>query len=104
MDRPAVDPKRTGLRATPAVFVPEDGMLPEYAAPGSFEIRKGFVMLACPGCGRVSGMTAGYPKPGTSPSWELSGDPAAPTMAPSINCVGCCKWHGYLRNGVFESC
>lgn len=99
------DPKRTGLKATPVVFeLNSDGLFPDQAEPGSFEIRNGFVMLACPGCGRVSGMTAGYPKPDRRPSWEISGDPATPTFSPSINCVGCCGWHGFLRNGVFESC
>ena len=99
----AVDAKRTNLKATPTVFDSDEGF-PEFAEPGSFEIRKGMVMMACPGCGRLSGMTAGYPKPGRSPSWEISGPPEAPTFSPSINCVGCCGWHGYLQNGVFNSC
>ena len=79
-DKPVVDPKRTRLKATPATFSSEGGY-PEFAEPGAFEIREGFVMLACPGCGRLSGMTCGYPKPGRSPSWELSGDPKAPNAA-----------------------
>lgn len=103
-ERPQIDPKRTGLKATPTVFELVDDLFPDYAEPGSFEIRTGFVMLACPGCGHVSGMTAGYPKPGRSPSWEITGDPTAPTFSPSINCVGCCGWHGWLRDGVFVSC
>lgn len=99
-----IDPKRTGLKATPTKFELVDDCLPDRAEPGSFEMRTDFVLLACPGCGRLSGMTAGYPKPSRKPSWEISGDPATPTFNPSINCVGCCGWHGYLRNGVFESC
>lgn len=29
--------------------------------------------------------------------WDMSGDPAAPTFSPSINCG--CGWHGYIENG-----
>ncbi len=109
-DRPAVDPKRTGLTATPAAFEPEDGLFPDYAAPGSFQIRQGeagaYMMLACPGCGRVSGMTVGDPKPpnGNGATWLLTGPDEAPTLSPSVNCVGCCGWHGHLVGGVFTSC
>jgi hypothetical protein len=108
MSRPEVDPKRTGLKAVPTVFECKDGYFPDYAEPGSFELRLGekgsYVMLACPGCGRVSGMTVGNPKPAEAPSWELTGTPAAPTLHPSINCVGCCRWHGWLKDGVYKSC
>lgn len=106
--RPVADPKRTGLRATPTRFEPEDGLFPEYAEPGAFQVRGGengtYLLLACPGCGRVSGMTVGDPKPVSSPSWRMTGPAEAPTLAPSVNCVGCCGWHGHLVGGVFTSC
>ena len=64
----------------------------------------GHIMLKCPGCGQDSGMhcrTPGTPHPPDRQSWELSGLPDAPTMHPSINCVGCCGWHGWLKNGEY---
>lgn len=102
--RPEVDNTRTGLKATPTVFELEDDLFPDYGVPGSFEMRDGHMMLACPGCGRVSGMRVGSPKPADSPSWELFGTPEEPTLNPSVNCVGCCGWHGWLKSGVFVVC
>jgi hypothetical protein len=64
--------------------------------------------FACPGCGRWGGVIAGHPKPPVKPSWDIIGgklsDPTTLTLSPSIHCIGCCGWHGYLKNGVFESC
>jgi len=99
-----IDPRRTRLPATPTTFGLVDGCLPDFAPPGSFELRAGYMILACPGCGHVSGMRVGPSKPDESPSWQLTGPPDAPTLTPSVNCVGCCKWHGFLKAGVFESC
>lgn len=62
------------------------------------------IILNCPGCGDRSAMTVyspGTPKP-PSPSWEISGEGENLTLKPSINCVGCCKWHGWLTNGVYH--
>lgn len=104
--RPAVDPRRT-VPAVPAAFACVDGFFPDYAPPGTFELRVGekgtLMLLACPGCGRVSGMTVGDPKPdnGNGATWLLTGPPASPTLHPSVNCVGCCGWHGWLKGGVF---
>lgn len=64
----------------------------------------GHIMLKCPGCGEASGMHCREPgtlHPPDQESWELSGLPNAATMSPSINCVGCCGWHGWLRNGEY---
>lgn len=62
----------------------------------------------CPGCGMPGSIRVGHPKPSASPSWDIvSGsrlDPTTLTTAPSIHCISCCGWHGYLRSGVFESC
>lgn len=64
------------------------------------------LVMACPGCGRVSGMRVGLgAKPADSPSWRLDGNPDDPktwTLSPSIHCKGCCGWHGYLKNGVYS--
>ena len=69
--------------------------------------RGGHIMLKCPGCGQESGMNCrvpGEPHPPSGQSWELSGLPESPTMSPSINCVGCCGWHGWLKNGEYSKC
>lgn len=99
-----VDPKRTGVKAV---------LIEEFvfdAEPGQCQWKPDEPKLyfACPGCGAWGGVRIGHPKPEKSPSWDIvSGmpeDPSALTLAPSINCIGCCGWHGYLKNGVFESC
>lgn len=106
---PVIDSKRTNLKATS--FDPnsadDEGFWPDRAEPGAIcqhPNLRSILMIACPGCGHVSGMEVGNPKPANSPSWLIIGDVAKPesvTLEPSINCVGCCGWHGYLRNGVY---
>ena len=101
------DPKRTGVKAVAVVF-PDDPTFPPYGEPGQIDAKKGYMLSACPGCGAISGMLVAHPKPGASPSWDIvSGslkDVTTWSLSPSIHCRGCCGWHGYLRNGVFESC
>lgn len=99
------DPKRTGLKAFKIDSWPED----EYAELGAcYKMDGDNFAFSCPGCGRFSGIRAGNPKPADSPSWHIDAgileDPTTLTLSPSINCIGCCGWHGYMRNGVFESC
>lgn len=109
--KPTVDPKRTGVRAFLIPGWPEGG----YADPGAVlrsEDKEGryagTLLFACPGCGEFGSVRCNHPKPAESPSWDiLAGtpdDPTTLTLSPSIHCRGCCGWHGYLRNGVFESC
>ena len=53
----------------------------------------------CPcGCGR-EGWLPFEDRPGAAPSWSWDGDVAAPTLTPSVQQVGGCLWHGWLRNG-----
>jgi Family of unknown function (DUF6527) len=43
---------------------------------------------------------------GSSPRkvWNWDGNEAAPTLSPSVHCVGVgCGWHGFIRNGMLES-
>lgn len=108
--KPEVDIRRT-VKAFPAVYKPdESGCWPEFAAPGGVEPRPNsqYLMIACPGCGDVSGMAVNHPKPAESPSWDIVAgdvnDPTTLSLHPSINCTGCCGWHGYLTNGVFTPC
>lgn len=77
------------------------------AQPGAFEFyvdgaedNVAGMIYACPcGCG-ATGALAFRPRP--SPSWEWDGNREAPTLSPSVHHVG--HWHGWLRNGVWESC
>jgi hypothetical protein len=111
MNKPEVNPKRTGVKAKTVVFTADDFC--DYAEPGSVQIKHDdcnghYMVNACPGCGRVQAMHIGHPKPSDSPSWDITigsvNDVTTMTLSPSINCIGCCKWHGHLRNGIFESC
>jgi len=105
-----VDPKRT-CKAIQAA--PDDPKLQprefEYTEPGLARRLGGdHLLFACPGCGRTGAIRAANPKPGDSPSWDIASgsldDVTTLTLSPSINCVGCCGWHGYLTGGVFKSC
>lgn len=98
------DPKRTGVKA---VLINEF----DFDAPlGSCQYKKeeNKLYFVCSGCGQWGGVICGHLKPMQKPSWDIiSGvpeDPTTLTLSPSINCIGCCGWHGYLKNGIFESC
>lgn len=106
MEAPAIDAKRT-VNATLFDWSGLDH--PDYYEPGASQhLYPGHLAFACPGCGRVGAILAGEQKPVPSPSWKIESgildDPTTLTLSPSINCVGCCGWHGYLRNGVYVSC
>lgn len=107
--KPSTDAKRTVPATTTDEAWPEDG----YAAPGAVYIDrestyKDHLLFACPGCGRMGSIRATHPKDKDSPSWDIVAgtliEPSTLSLVPSINCVGCCGWHGYLTNGVFVSC
>lgn len=102
-----VNPKRTGVKASMIQWTePPMGLLNSrwYGPPGAFLDREGTGpdswLLCCPGCGEV-----GSPRDGQR--WQcVSGsfaDVTTLTLSPSI-AKSCCGWHGYLKNGVFESC
>ena len=99
-----IDAQRSGLKATLLDKFPESGEAP---FGGIYPKMEGFIGIACPGCGQCSAMRVGNQKPTDSPSWEMTGSKYEIdtfSLSPSINCTGCCGWHGYLRNGVFISC
>lgn len=58
------------------------------------------MIYSCP-CGCGTGGSLAF-RPHASPSWDWDGNWDAPTLSPSVHHVG--HWHGYLRNGVWESC
>lgn len=59
----------------------------------------------CPcGCGnRTRIAVAKDAKPETAPSWKWNGSLNDPTLEPSVRQL-VCGWHGYLRDGYWESC
>lgn len=75
--------------------------------PGGFEYfvnasdkKVAGMIYSCPcGCGRIGALDF---KPSESPSWVWDGNEEEPTLSPSVHDVG--HWHGYLKNGVWESC
>lgn len=95
------DPKRTGVKLV--VVSGWDADLPPGSAHYVREHNR--LQFACPGCGQWGGIRIGHPKPTETPSWDIvagtTDDPTTLTVSPSIHCVGCCGWHGYLRNGEF---
>lgn len=70
----------------------------EAAGPGAFYFANDSSLINnCPGCGRRSALTIGGDN---HPQWTIVyREPL--TLSPSVNCVGCCGWHGYLKNGVW---
>ena len=108
--RPALDAKRTVKATRTDEAWPDDG----YADPGAVFIDRDqtyrdHLLFACPGCGRMGSIRATRPKDdGNRPSWGIAAgeltEPESLTLTPSIHCVGCCGWHGYLTAGVFTSC
>ncbi len=58
----------------------------------------------CPcGCGSIGLLFVGKNvKPAVSPSWTWNGSLEKPTLHPSVHHIG--HWHGWLRDGVWESC
>lgn len=73
---------------------------------GAFEFYKqgdrypAGMIYNCPcGCGTRGSLAF---RPHASPSWEWDGNRDAPTLSPSVHHVG--HWHGWLRNGIWESC
>ena len=109
MERPVVDPKRT-VKLVVDPF-PEDWDYDKYEYPGRSEIfdadERGCVLrFACVGCGKFGQIRVGWSDKPASPGWLLVGgnkdDPTTWTLSPSIHCIGCCGWHGYLKNGNYE--
>ena len=63
----------------------------------------------CPcGCGAEGGISFVGPTYGTReesqgrPLWDWNGSQDKPTITPSIQRTGGCRWHGYLTDGVFR--
>lgn len=80
------------VRATPGAF--------EYFVSGDDKVTPKGIIYCCPcGCGVTGALDF---RPHESPSWDWDGNRDKPTLSPSVHHVG--HWHGWLRNGVWESC
>lgn len=81
-------------------------------APGAIEVRslggevRGFACRCPCGCGHEIWLPVkpqGTPDRGTRECWDWDGELKEPTLHPSVYNTGLpCKWHGYLRQGVWE--
>lgn len=59
--------------------------------------------FVCPcGCGAVGCLPTRKGFGGSSWSWD--GDKEKPTLSPSVLRTAGCKWHGYLKKGIWEQC
>lgn len=81
--------------------------------PGAIELRTrqgdtkvAGIAFVCPcGCGREGWLPiVTERRPETSPAWTWDGNREAPTLTPSVLQVGGCRWHGWLRAGLWETC
>lgn len=104
MDR---DPKRTGVKASmiPWTEPPLDLVNDRWHGPHGAFIKRlptdaSNYLLCCPGCGETGSPRIGAKWTATQGSFD---DVTTLTLSPSI-AKSCCGWHGFLRNGVFESC
>ncbi len=60
--------------------------------------------FVCPcGCKTVVGFLSVLKGPKMPGFWQWDGDLIAPTLTPSIRRLDHCRWHGWLRAGVFTN-
>ncbi len=104
-----IDSKRTGIRAKEIYEIPPiDDAAKCCGEPGSVLRHRNESGLTsqfsfcCPGCGSLCAVGI---RNGRA-DWQVTGgseeDVTTLSLSPSILNY-CCGWHGYLRNGVFES-
>lgn len=105
---PTVHKTRTVAATRTGNAWPDSG----YAAPGAVFVDtentyKDHLLFACPGCGKMGSIRATHPKDQGGRSWDIVAgkltEPEGLTLSPSIHCVGCCGWHGWLKAGIFKS-
>lgn len=87
--------------------------LEQNSQPGWFEIvtdnsntrRYTWIHYNCPcGCGSVGQLPlVKMGSPHNDHTWEWDGNEAKPTLSPSIRRLIDCKFHGWLRAGVWSS-
>ena len=97
----------TEIRTQPVTATRVDDIDDTSNTPGAFEYFTAALSDAvagmifnCPcGCGKQRSLSF---EAAESPRWQWDGNHDAPTLSPSVHWVG--HWHGWLRNGVWESC
>lgn len=109
-----INPKRTGVKAReiPKWPQPMTEDAKHFGEPGDMirelrhnasEVLWGF-NFSCPGCGKFLAIPL-FPIQGTK--WVVTAgsvdDVTTLTLSPSIHCIGCCGWHGWLQKGIFNS-
>ena len=94
-----------------AIHFPDKQAFREARVPGSVHFTPGaagaelHMWFFCPcGCGLQGCIRVGHGfKPASDgASWNWDGNAGSATLHPSVNQVG--HWHGWLRNGYWESC
>lgn len=79
---------------------------PDDAPIGTFDITDRddgkFILFICPNGQRCGVDISEAPRgTGDPPEWGWDGNYDAPTLTPSINCIGGCGWHGFITKGEF---
>lgn len=73
--------------------------------PGAYQFTDEdppYIIFVCPcGCGQVLNIPV-MKGPKVDGAWQWDGNRDVPTLHPSIKRLDGCKWHGWLRNGVWE--
>jgi hypothetical protein len=80
--------------------------LGDNAPPGAvaFEAGDHGLFFVCPcGCGAEDYLPFRGPDGRPRPSWLWDGNREAPTLSPSIRRTAGCRWHGFLRSGIWEA-
>lgn len=94
-----------------AIHFPDRAAFTAKKVPGSFWIsdpetagRKQAFWYCCPcGCSAIAPLSVGNGfKPSDGPSWQWNGSKSEATLHPSVNHIN--HWHGWLRDGYWESC
>lgn len=78
----------------------------EGAPAGSFAFEadeKGLFYICPCGCGREGFLPFRGKAEPARPSWIWDGNREEPTLEPSVLRTEGCRWHGYLRGGVWET-
>lgn len=88
------------------IFEGADGFKSELPA-GSFQwsfaenetAKPHGIIFICPcGCKEIRSVPVSGPR-----AWFFNGNLEAPTLTPSIQVIGECKWHGWLTNGEWRN-
>lgn len=75
-----------------------------FSPPNPAENGMRLLSFLCPcGCGELCGIRVRDDGQNIDGAWGWNKDEEKPTTTPSI-AINQNHWHGYLKNGVFESC